>query len=303
VTHCDRFADDSRLLASPYRVASPVSVEAFLLFLEAINGTEIQATHQNISELSQLCEEFGFTRLSTKLATFRAATCGVSFYEEVMNRLSEVEERVLNHSISIAELSRAQSNLLRAVSDVQAKLSEFQSFGRRLDALEAAQSRAEIRVSEHWGSSQSQIGAVRSFATDCRKELNQLQSTVRSLPIVQLENAVSNLGKDIQTIREKCDAREDQRLVAAKELWSAIDSLSLVSSHLKQSLPVQLFVRVNGTKSISLTAESSDTIEDIKRKIYEKTSVPENRQRLYFQSRPLRSIPSVNGSTIEMFNC
>jgi hypothetical protein len=56
VNVCDRFAEDSRLLAVPYAVASRVSRNAFELFVKAIRGDAIPVTRENSGDLSLLCE-------------------------------------------------------------------------------------------------------------------------------------------------------------------------------------------------------------------------------------------------------
>jgi hypothetical protein len=42
-----------------------------LLFLSALDGNAIKITDTNFTELKQLCDEFGFTELATKLSEFR----------------------------------------------------------------------------------------------------------------------------------------------------------------------------------------------------------------------------------------
>jgi hypothetical protein len=45
---------------SGYRVQSRVPVIHFRLFLEVVKGQDIHIPNENVSALSQLCEEFGF---------------------------------------------------------------------------------------------------------------------------------------------------------------------------------------------------------------------------------------------------
>jgi hypothetical protein len=66
---CDLFASGSA--PSPYRVQSPIPFSIFSLFLEAVNGRDIQITNEKVSDLSQLCDEFGFRSLFSKLSAFR----------------------------------------------------------------------------------------------------------------------------------------------------------------------------------------------------------------------------------------
>jgi hypothetical protein len=58
------------LLASPYRVRSQVSAADLLLFVNAIQGSDPDVTHENCRALKLLCDEFGFTRLRCKVQAF-----------------------------------------------------------------------------------------------------------------------------------------------------------------------------------------------------------------------------------------
>jgi hypothetical protein len=50
-----------------------VHVEVFRLFLEAVKGASVTITNQNFSELSQLCSEFAFSRLTNELTALRGS--------------------------------------------------------------------------------------------------------------------------------------------------------------------------------------------------------------------------------------
>jgi hypothetical protein len=54
-----------------YRVQSRIPLDHLRSFLEAVKGKDIQIMNENVSEPSQLCEEFGFLSLSSKLSAFR----------------------------------------------------------------------------------------------------------------------------------------------------------------------------------------------------------------------------------------
>jgi hypothetical protein len=70
VTKCSLFENNPILLLSPYRVQSPVSLSIFREFVTALEGQTVNITTTNLSELEQLCEEFGFTEFSVKLSKF-----------------------------------------------------------------------------------------------------------------------------------------------------------------------------------------------------------------------------------------
>jgi hypothetical protein len=60
---CDLFA--SGCAPSHYNVHSQAALSLFSLFLKAVSGKDIQITNENVSDLSQLCDEFGFWSLSS----------------------------------------------------------------------------------------------------------------------------------------------------------------------------------------------------------------------------------------------
>jgi uncharacterized coiled-coil protein SlyX len=65
---CDMCA--SGATSSPYHVQSKVSFGLFRFLLEAVSGKDIQITNENVLDVSQLCEEFGFWSLSAKVSAF-----------------------------------------------------------------------------------------------------------------------------------------------------------------------------------------------------------------------------------------
>jgi hypothetical protein len=73
-TQCELFETEPGLLSKPYKVKSASSPEAFQLFLDLLQGTEIEVTEPTCQALSSLSQEFGFAELSEKVAAFRAST-------------------------------------------------------------------------------------------------------------------------------------------------------------------------------------------------------------------------------------
>jgi hypothetical protein len=78
---------------SRYRVQSRIPLDHVRSFLEAVKGKDIQITNENVSGLSQLCAEFGFRSLSSKLSAFRdSPTFRHLAQAEARNRISTFEE-------------------------------------------------------------------------------------------------------------------------------------------------------------------------------------------------------------------
>jgi DNA-binding transcriptional regulator PaaX len=59
------------LASSPYRVRSSVRLDVFFQFIAAIEGTHVEVTNRNVSNLMHICDEFGFQSLLLKLSVFR----------------------------------------------------------------------------------------------------------------------------------------------------------------------------------------------------------------------------------------
>jgi hypothetical protein len=114
---CALFAAGAPL--SRYSVKSQVPVGHFRLFLEAVKGNDIQITNENVSSLSQLCKEFGFQRLASKVSAF----CGSPEHRiwVLEARLSEQEQKLQAHGCRISALEgRVSEQALR--TDTQNQL-------------------------------------------------------------------------------------------------------------------------------------------------------------------------------------
>jgi hypothetical protein len=106
-----------------------------LSFLEAVKGNDVQITSENVSGLSQLCEEFGFWRLSTKLSAFRDSPSFKNTADaEARSRISALEERNLQQERWLAaleakqlELAQLPADLARVNSEVRAGLPQLRA--------------------------------------------------------------------------------------------------------------------------------------------------------------------------------
>jgi hypothetical protein len=120
VTRCDLFKNNIALLGAPYQVMSPVPLQVFRLFVEALEGKPITIGHESAYDLSQLCDEFGVSALSVSIG--RSVDPASSPPEsESSPAPSEFEPRLA----ALEDLVRAQ----------QQELIELRSELRRLAAL------------------------------------------------------------------------------------------------------------------------------------------------------------------------
>jgi hypothetical protein len=68
IAKCSLFQIQPALVNSPYTFKSHVRVDIFTQFVSALKGEAIDIKPDHIPGLSTLCDEFGFTELSERLA-------------------------------------------------------------------------------------------------------------------------------------------------------------------------------------------------------------------------------------------
>jgi hypothetical protein len=88
----------------------------FSLFLEAVSGKNIPIQNENFSDLSQLCDEFSFWSLSSKISAFRDSPEHAIWF--LKGRVSELEQA---HA---ALRAAAQKPLQGSFRDLKAKQTE-----------------------------------------------------------------------------------------------------------------------------------------------------------------------------------
>jgi hypothetical protein len=183
ITKFSLFQNNLTLATSPYQVQSSVTLSIFREFLSALGGQTIAITNTNFRGLQQLCEEFGFSDISTKLSEFRSLM-DVKKKEEAENSnarggIAALEEKGEQHSRSIAIL---QSEVRQLSTD----------FGRLVGEVSALRSAAAgiQTLSEEVCAPKTQIGqkqndlVVEQLLTDfseLRKEVLTLKSQIAAM--------------------------------------------------------------------------------------------------------------------------
>jgi hypothetical protein len=95
---CNR---SSAILASvPYSVQSKVSIDSFSTFVAALNCEPVCVTIDNVSDLSLLCEEFGYCGLRGELSAVRASADYKLLQHEARLAASELRLDMLSQEIS-----------------------------------------------------------------------------------------------------------------------------------------------------------------------------------------------------------
>jgi hypothetical protein len=70
LVNCHKFLEHPDLLLAPYKIRSAVAVASLKQFVQVIEGSEPHITRSNASDLSVLCEEFGFVELAERMSEF-----------------------------------------------------------------------------------------------------------------------------------------------------------------------------------------------------------------------------------------
>jgi hypothetical protein len=109
--------NDPEALRIPYQVRTPVPVEVFRLFVDSIEGKMIEdkITPDDIDMLQDLCREFGFRRLMTRLDQISGVRTSLSnvqcSYPDIGERLSGFECQLEEHQRQIRDLTTNLSSL------------------------------------------------------------------------------------------------------------------------------------------------------------------------------------------------
>jgi GTPase SAR1 family protein len=98
---CDLFHRDTSLLNDSYAVRSPVPPSLFEHFLSALNGDAIPITKDNRWELGELCAEFCYGPLSSRLLCFDRSSESIS---ELWNQIRTLQDQQLAQKREIESL-------------------------------------------------------------------------------------------------------------------------------------------------------------------------------------------------------
>jgi hypothetical protein len=97
INKCSLFQNNPALLVSPYRLQSSVSLSIFREFLSALEGNAVNITTTNFTSLHQLCKEFSFPELTSKLSTFSESSKD-SQNQQIGSLLTRLPNGFLNES-------------------------------------------------------------------------------------------------------------------------------------------------------------------------------------------------------------
>jgi hypothetical protein len=126
---CGLFERDPALLKAPYVVKSRVPPEVFSAFVDAVHGSEITLTAENVSHFSLLCEEFEFGSLSTRILSFHRSTLEVPGNGEVLRRIRTLEERLNEQERATEAIEAELAVFMRATEDISVLKQQCDAIG------------------------------------------------------------------------------------------------------------------------------------------------------------------------------
>jgi hypothetical protein len=147
-TSCPNFKEEL-----PYHIRSPVSVEAFQVFVGALEGTILEVSTENMQDLFLLCEEFGFSGLHSQVTDFISAHSVAD--SEARKRIGDLE--VNNRKLcllqkEIIDLREANKAQMQDIAEIQKgrshETAELSRLGEENASLRCAQTKSDKEMGE-----------------------------------------------------------------------------------------------------------------------------------------------------------
>jgi hypothetical protein len=167
MTKCTLFQKNAALADAPYRLSSSVPLTVFRQFVSAIEGNSIEITSANFSGLFELCEEFGFEELRSKLSQSTLPHAPKVEDSEARARIAALEEWARLRDRDIAGFHRTFARLNADIGRLAVDVSQVRP-GRAVEKLSAEVTRLR--------------SAVSALQTKMRSEVSALKAKVSAMP-------------------------------------------------------------------------------------------------------------------------
>jgi hypothetical protein len=161
--NCHLFRNNQTLLDSTYRVTSPVSVDAFRVFLTALSGETPDITADTVSGLAMLCDEFGFSGLCQEISRLHA-------------------ERIIRLDNALSHVQQELASLRKETTELKIRVSVLEQNRPAVVSRDAPQLRA----------AESQPSALASVVVHMSRAKTQRQFP----PSDQLDGIIAHLTRE-----------------------------------------------------------------------------------------------------------
>jgi hypothetical protein len=168
-TNCPNFKEEL-----PDHVRSPVSVEAFQMFAEALEGTVPVVTTENMHDLLSLCHEFGFSGLLSQVTDLISAHSVADF--EARKRISDLEAKNRQQDRKLCLLQKEVIDLREARKAQMQDIAEIRE-GRSREAAELSRlGRENVSLTQAGKVQKQEISALGCTQAKSDKEMGELRA-------------------------------------------------------------------------------------------------------------------------------
>jgi len=201
VNTCSLFLRDPTLLTMPYDVRSPASLAVVREFIAAIDGSFPEINSSNISELTLLCDEFGFQALKEKLTEFSSKCVFIDSDLRIM--IQTLEDQLLQVQRQLCALSHRRPDPICADSsstaEVAKRLSKLESEFARFCQRDF--SRLEKQNQEILKANKALTEKVHSLELELSKSQQKSEELNSSIAI--LDGQFNHARQELVTAREQ----------------------------------------------------------------------------------------------------
>jgi outer membrane murein-binding lipoprotein Lpp len=203
---------------SSYRVRSPAPASIVHSFIEALNGTNIKITNENVLHFSQLSSEFGFWVLSAKISDFcnspehqiwwlksniskqtsqiveletaiKCLTCLIGDFGSLIqcldSKVTELSAKCPEMDIKVSEISRQVGEVHAKVRDIDRKVNEVDRKGTELATRAAEVDTKVAQVNTKVAEVNTKVAQVDTKVAQVDNKTNQLRSDISVLKILK----------------------------------------------------------------------------------------------------------------------
>jgi hypothetical protein len=160
---CNLFENNQALLASPYRVKSPVTLTIFREFVAELERNAVAITNTNFRRLQQLPKGFGFDDLTVKLLEVQPSICFKESEDtKARRRTAALEEKVEQHTRMIAVLQSEFRQLSTNFERLEQNIATLRFTSAGIPALFGADSALKTRITKEIPTEVSDFGSMKT---------------------------------------------------------------------------------------------------------------------------------------------
>jgi predicted nucleic acid-binding Zn-ribbon protein len=280
MTKCRLFQNNPTLLLSPYRVESPVSLGTFQNFVSALKGNSINPTGTDLTELHQLCEEFGFTEIASKLSEFGSsmdfkeenADGNEGIAEQTDYIVGMLQDKVAQQSTNIRRLVMEVLTLRSAAAEIPALKAQIgqKQIDQVLEQLsrEFSELRNEVltqttevkKLFASFGNVTNEVSTLQSSTTKISTLSHDLYALKTQIAQKVNDSVVEELLTELSELREEVSVMKN----AEKKRDSVVEELSTKFRELRNEVSV---MKIAKKESDSVVEKLSTELSELRKEV------------------------------------